>query len=189
MSIRSVVVDGYRSALPTVGVSAVGGLVAGTILGGMEAELAAVQGLLVMVPAFLAIRGSVYGSLGSRLSTGLHQGVIVPSFTPDDRLRTAVVAALANGIAASVAAAVVTHAVLGWLGRSVAPLQTLVVIAIVGGLLAGVALSVTVVTVVVVGYRRGMNPDDLVGPAVTTAGDVFGMVSLLAATRLALLVT
>ncbi len=34
---------------------------------------------------------------------------------------------------------------------------------------------------VVVGYRRGMNPDDLVGPAVTTAGGVFGMLSLLAA--------
>jgi cation transporter-like permease len=34
-----------------------------------------------------------------------------------------------------------------------------------------------------------MNPDDLVGPAVTTAGDVFGMASLFVAARLALALT
>ncbi|MFB6087715.1 MAG: hypothetical protein ABEJ85_04275, partial [Haloarculaceae archaeon] len=62
MTVRDRVSDAYRSALPTLLVSAVGGLVAGSILGGMKTDLAAVDGLLVMVPAFLAIRGSVYGS-------------------------------------------------------------------------------------------------------------------------------
>ena len=175
--------------MPTVGVSALGGLVAGTILGGMEAELAAVQGLLVMVPAFLAIRGSVYGSLGSRLSTGLHQGVIPPVFAPDGRILRAVAAALVNGTVASVAAALFTYGVLTGLGRAVAPVVTLIVVALAGGILAGLALSATVIVVVLVGYRRGLNPDDVVGPAVTTAGDVFGTASLLLAARLALAVT
>jgi mgtE-like transporter len=52
--------------------------------------------------------------------------------------------------------------------------------------LAGGALTVVVLAVVFLGYRRGMNPDDLVGPAVTTAGDVFGTLSLMIAARLAL---
>jgi mgtE-like transporter len=186
MTVGSVVREGYRGALPTLLVSAVGGLVAGRILGGMDAELQAVDGLLVMVPAFLAIRGSVYGSLGARLSSALHQGLLDPVFTYDERLASAVVAAVASGVTASLFAAVLTVVILTALARPVAPLWRLAVIALVGGLLAGVALTATILTVVFVGYRRGMNPDDLVGPAVTTAGDVFGMASLFLATRVAL---
>ena len=179
----------YRSALPTILVSAAGGLVAGAVLGGMDSELEAVPGLLVMVPAFLAIRGSVYGSLGSRLSSGLHQGIVDPAFAFDERVANAVVAALLNGLVASLAAAVLTVGLLSVLGRPVASLWRLAVVALVGGVLAGFALSAVILVVVFVGYRRGMNPDDLVGPAMTTAGDVFGVASLLVATRIALAVT
>jgi len=189
MSVRAVVRDGYRGALPTLLLSAVGGLVAGAILGGMRAQLAAVPGLLVMIPAFLAIRGSVYGSLGSRLSGGLHQGLIEPSFEADPRLVSAVTAALLNGVTAGLVAAALTVGVLRVLGRTVAPLPTLAAIAVLGSVLAGLALVATIVTVVFVGYRRGLNPDDIVGPTVTTAGDVFGLAALTLATELALAVT
>jgi len=188
MSIVSVVQNGYRSAFPPVMVSAFGGLLAGTILGGMDAELEAVRGLLVMVPAFLAIRGSVYGSLGARLSSALHQGLVEPAFEPDDHLVSAVAAALLNGITASLFAALATYALLSALGRAVAPLWTLAFVALVGGVLAGIALTGVILVVVFLGYRRGANPDDLVGPTTTTAGDVFGMLALLVATRLALAV-
>jgi len=46
-----------------------------------------------------------------------------------------------------------------------------------------VTLVVVVVTVVFAGYRRGYNPDTLVGPLVTTTGDVFGVLFLLIAVR------
>lgn len=186
MSLQSRVVDAYRGALPTLLVSAVGGLLAGTILGGMDVQLEAVQGLLVMVPAFLAIRGSVYGSLGSRLSSALHQGLLEPTLAYDPRLRNAALAALGNGVAASLFAALATHRLLSGLGRDVASPWVLAGIALLGGLLAGVVLVAIIVTVVLVGYRRGLNPDDLVGPAVTTAGDVFGMAALFVATEVVL---
>jgi mgtE-like transporter len=186
VTVPDVVRDAYRGALPTLLVSAVGGLLAGSILGGMDAELRAIDGLLVMVPAFLAIRGSVYGSLGARLSSALHQGLLEPVFAYDERIATAVAAAVANGVTASIFAALLTVVLLTALGRPVAPLGRLALVALVGGLLAGVALTTTILAVVFVGYRRGANPDDLVGPAVTTAGDVFGMASLFVATRLAL---
>lgn len=188
MSLRDTIVEGYRGALPTLLVSALGGLLAGAILGGMEAELEAVPGLLVVVPAFLAIRGSVYGSLGSRLSSALHQGLIEPRFAPSDRLVGAVAAALLNGLAASLVAAMLAFGILNALGRRVAPLWTLALIALIGGALAGVVLIAVIVVVVFGGYRRGMNPDNLVGPTVTTAGDIFGMAALYVATRIALAV-
>lgn len=185
-SVRSILTETYRSALPTILLSGMGGLLAGSILGSMEAEIRAIEGLLVLVPAFLAIRGSVYGSLGSRLSTGLHQGLIDPAFERDNRLVSAVAAAILNGLFASVVAAILTYILLSWLGRPVAPIGTLLFVALVGGALAGVALTVVIVVVVFLGFRHGVNPDDLVGPAMTTAGDVFGMATLYLATRLAI---
>ena len=187
MSVRAVAAEAYREALPALVASAVGGLLAGLVLGGMRGEFRAVPGLLVLVPALLATRGNVYGALGARLSTGLHQGLIEPRLTlADERVRAAMAAALANGLMASSFAAVVAFVALSLLGRSVAPVSVLVGVAVVAGLLSGVALLVAVVTVVFVGYRRGRNPDTLVGPIVTTTGDVFGVAFLLLAVRVVL---
>jgi mgtE-like transporter len=187
MSVREVAVEAYREALPALAASLVGGLLAGVVLGGMRAELRAVPGLLVLVPALLATRGNVYGSLGARIATALHQGFIEPRVRVGDRrLRAAAAAALANGLLASVFAATVAYLLLVGLGARVAPLAQLVAIALVAGLLSGGLLIAVVITVVFAGYRRGRNPDTLVGPLVTTTGDVFGMLFLLAAVRIVL---
>jgi mgtE-like transporter len=189
MTVRDAAADAYREALPALVASLVGGLVAGVVLGGMRGELRAVPGLLVLVPALLATRGNVYGSLGARISTALHQGLVEPRVRAgDERLRAAVAAALANGLVASTFAAVAAFAILVGLGRPVAPLPTLVAIAVVAGICSGVALSAVVVTAVFAGYRRGRDPDTLVGPLVTTTGDVFGVFFLLGAVRLVLFV-
>ncbi|WP_232686861.1 magnesium transporter [Halobacterium zhouii] len=185
MSVRAVAADAYQEAAPALAVSVVGGLFAGVVLGGMRAELRAVEGLLVLVPALLATRGNVYGAFGARLSTGLHQGVVEPRVgAGDERLRAAAAAALANGLLASVFAAVAAFAALVALGNGVAGLGTLVGIAAVAGLLSGLALTVAVVVVVFAGFRRGHDPDTFVGPLVTTTGDVFGLAFLVLAVRL-----
>jgi mgtE-like transporter len=187
MSMRGTAVDAYREALPALVASLFGGLLAGVVLGGMRAELRAVPGLLVLVPALLATRGNVYGSLGARIATALHQGLIEPRVRGgDERLRAAAAAALANGLLASAFAATVVFVLLSTLGRRPASLFTLLGIALVAGVLSGVVLIAVVVTVVFAGYRRGKNPDTLVGPVVTTTGDVFGMVFLFVAVRVVL---
>jgi len=97
MTVREVAVEAYREALPALGASLVGGLLAGVVLGGMRADLRAVEGLLVLVPALLATRGNVYGSLGARLATGLHQGLIEPRVRAGDRRIRAAASAPATG--------------------------------------------------------------------------------------------
>jgi mgtE-like transporter len=184
MTVREVAADAYREGVPALAASALGGLLAGVVLGGMRAEFRAVPGLLVLVPALLATRGNVYGSLGARVATGLHQGLVDPRIRgAESRLYRAVVAAVLNGLLASVFAAVAAVAALTALGGASAPLPVLVAIAVLAGVLSGVVLSVTVVAVVFAGYRRGYNPDPLVGPIVTTAGDVFGVAFLFVAVR------
>jgi mgtE-like transporter len=190
VTVEDVAVAAYKEGIPALAASAVGGLLAGVVLGGMRAEFRAVPGLLVLVPALLATRGNVYGSLGARLATGLHQGLVTPRLSDaDDRLYRAVAAAISNGLLASGFAAALAFAALTLLGDPVAPLGTLVAIALLAGLLSGIVLSVTVVVVVFAGYRGGYNPDTLVGPVVTTAGDVFGVAFLLLAVRTVLAVT
>ncbi|NLV09584.1 hypothetical protein GOC74_06540 [Halomicrobium mukohataei] len=187
MTVREIAAAAYRETIPVLVLSAIGGLFAGLVLVGMEAELAAVPGLLVLVPALLATRGNVYGSLGARLGSALHQGVIEPTLGfGDERLNAAIAAALANGVLVSGFAAVLGVVVLRVLGSESAGLATLVAISLLAGLLSGLLLTVAVVTVVVVGYRRGLNPDTLAGPVVTTTGDVVGIATMLVAARIVL---
>ncbi|WP_372479670.1 magnesium transporter [Halomicrobium sp. HM KBTZ05] len=187
MTVREIAAEAYRETIPVLVLSAIGGLFAGLVLVGMEAELAAVPGLLVLVPALLATRGNVYGSLGARLGSALHQGVIEPTLGfGDERLNAAIAAALANGVLVSGFAAVLGVVVLRVLGSESAGLATLVAISLLAGLLSGLLLTVAVVTVVVVGYRRGLNPDTLAGPVVTTTGDVVGIATMLVAARVVL---
>jgi len=187
MTVGDVAREAYREGLPALGASAVGGLLAGVVLGGMRAEFEAVAGLLVLVPALLATRGNVYGSLGARVATALHQGFVEPTLRKrDERLQSAVAAAIGNGLVASVFAAAVAWGALGVLGLPSAPLWQLVAIALVAGILSGIVLSLVVLVVVFAGYRRGYNPDTLVGPIVTTAGDVFGVSFLFLAVRIVL---
>jgi len=162
--------DIYRQALPVILVSLVAGLFAGTILGSetMRAGIAEVPGLLLLLPAFLATRGGVYGALGARLASGLHQGVIEPRFELTTPLSNAVVASFINGMVVSTFIAVVAFLVLQITGQAGSLVQ-----------LVGIIMLSVLVTVVLVGYRRGLDPDNLIGPVVTTLGDVFGVVFLL----------
>ena len=183
MSVREVAVRGYREALPVLAVSAAGGLFAGVVLGGMEAELQEIPGLLLLVPALLAIRGTVYGSLGARLASALHQGLVEPRVSLGDRrVRAAVAAAISNGLAMSLFAATVGFLLVVLQGRT-ASLAALLGVAVIAGLISGVVLTTAVVSVVFVGYRRGLDPDALAGPVVTTTGDVVGVATMLFAAR------
>lgn len=172
--------DVYRQSLPVVFVSLVAGLFAGTLLGteAMREGIESVPGLLLLLPAFLATRGGVYGTLGARLSTALHQGLIEPRFEWSGRLRNAVVASFLNGIAVSVFIAVLAWAVTLAVGQS-ASLLELVVVLLVAALLSAVAMIGVLLTVIFRGYRRGLDPDNVIGPVVTTVGDVFGVAFLL----------
>ena len=130
------------------------------------------------MPAFLATRGNVYGAFGARLSSGLHQGLIAPELAYDERLANAVVASFVNGIGISVVIGALSWGVLRALGRESARLAELVGITLVSGLLTSVVLVVGLLLLVFGSYELGLDPDNLVGPIVTTLGDVFGVVFL-----------
>lgn len=169
----------YRQALPVLVVALGGGLFSGVVLEGMVESVTTFTGLFVMVPVFLATRGNVYGALGSRIASGLHQGLIDPEFRRDERLLNAVFASFINGIGISILIGVLTWSVLLVLGWQPAPLSHLVAIMFVAGVLTSLVMIVGLLGLIFLGFKRGYDPDNLVGPIVTTLGDVFGMLFLL----------
>ena len=170
----------YGESVGILSVSLLGGLFAGAVLGSepMREAFRQYPGLLLLLPAFLATRGNVYGAFGARLSSGLHQGLIRPELAYDERLVNAVVASFVNGIGISVVIGVLSWAVLQALGRESARLVELVGITLVSGVLTSVVLVFGLMGLVFGSYEFGLDPDNLIGPIVTTLGDVFGVVFL-----------
>ncbi|WIV68618.1 magnesium transporter [Natrialbaceae archaeon AArc-T1-2] len=185
MSVRGEFWSIYREALPILLIALAGGLFAGIVLEGMVEELERFTGLFVMIPVFLATRGNVYGALGGRIASGLHQGLIPPRFERNDRLVNAVIASFVNGIGISIVIGVITWLallVLGW--EDPAALYELVGIMLIAGLLTSVVMIVGLLALIFAGFRYGYDPDNLVGPIVTTLGDIFGMLFMLFAVTL-----
>ena len=61
-------------------ICALGDLFAGIVLGNMTFFLKAFPGLLVIIPGAIGMRGNIFGSFASRLSTNLHIGMVSPKF-------------------------------------------------------------------------------------------------------------
>ncbi len=184
MSVKSEFWSIYREALPILVIALGGGLFAGVVLEGLVESIERFPGLFVMIPVFLATRGNVYGALGGRISSGLHQGLIPAKFERNDRLTNAVIASFINGIGISIVIGFVTWIGLLILGWEVAALYELVAIMLVAGVLTSVIMIVGLLALIFAGYRYGYDPDNLVGPIVTTLGDIFGMLFMLFAVSL-----
>ncbi len=185
MNLRRLTRQAYFEGLPALVLSSFGGIIAGLILGGMKTELQAIPGLLVLVPALLAIRGNVYGSLGARISTGLHQGLIEPKISfSDPRVNAAVFASFINALFAAAIGAIFAYFLLTFLFEPVAPLRILLSIALIAGIFSGIVLITAVISVIFAAYRNGLNPDTIVGPLVATIGDIFGLSFLLLAVKI-----
>lgn len=171
----------YRESILILFISLGGGIFAGTVLGteGMVDAFERIPGLLLLLPAFLATRGNVYGSLGARLASGLHQGLIEPRVQWDERLVNAVTASFINGITISVFIGALSWAITSVIRPTADPsLVMLVGIMLLAGLLTSFVMIIGLVVLVFAGYKHGVDPDNLVGPVVTTLGDVFGVVFL-----------
>ena len=65
---------GVRQSLGALCILAVTSVIAGVVLGRSHERLAELPGLLLLVPAAIALPGKIFGALGSRLGTAIHTG-------------------------------------------------------------------------------------------------------------------
>jgi mgtE-like transporter len=171
-----------RASLVALSVGLGATLVAGTVLAAAADRISAVPGLLALIPAAIGMRGSTFGALASRLSTGILTGEYRPGALRRGWLGRQVRAVAVLSVVSSVQAGV-----LAWLVATAVGLATVGPLALVAvSLLGGVAAS-TVLLVVVLGLarrssRRGWSLDDVAAPLVSATGDLVTLPALLAAT-------
>ncbi len=154
-------------------------LVAGAVLGSLTGTFERLPGLLVLVPAAIGLRGNVFSSLGSRLSTSIHTGTFRLTVRPGTVVGDNIGASLLLTSAFSLVLAVVGKGLAVAFGvADTISLFDLATISIVGGLLASVVVLAATVGLASTARRRGWDLDNLVAPVISTLGDVLTLPAL-----------
>ncbi len=167
----------FKELLSSELVSIIGGLIAGTILAASTDKLLLLPGMLILLPGFLEMRGNISGSLASRLSSGLFLGVISPRLRNSKIIKgnllssffLVLVTSLVLGLTAFAFSYYVFH-IVSWKIVGLPVLAGLIANAIEVPLTMGVTFYL---------FRKGHDPNNIMGPFVTSTGDITSIVALL----------
>ncbi|MFQ5552281.1 MAG: magnesium transporter [Thermoplasmata archaeon] len=168
----------YREALPVLLLSGLGLVLAGLLFQEMEGILRRTPGLIVMVPVLIALRGGVSGAMGARMGSAIHMGLIERGNLWNEEARQGVLAAVFLSLTLSALTGVLGHFTTVLLGLPSAGLGTLVLIAIVAGTVAGLLQVAVTFAVLILAFRRGLDPDNVTTPTLATVGDVLTVLLL-----------
>ncbi len=166
-------------------VASAGSLAGGVVLGSITGTLERLPGLLVLVPAAVAMRGNIFGALASRLGTTIHSGLFEIGRRREGPLMQNLYAATVLTLTVSVVVAVFAKAVSLAFGDDSMSLLDFIVVSLVGGVLASVFVGALSVGLSLLAYRRGWDLDTVAAPLVTAAGDMLTIPALFAASFLA----
>ncbi len=173
-----------RTSLAALAVGLLATLVAGTVLAASADRVAAVPGLLALIPAAIGMRGSTFGAFGSRLATGILTGEYRPGALRRGWLGRQVRAVGLLSIVSSVQAGLLAWLVAAMVGLTTVGPLALVSVSLLGGLAASAVLLVVVLGLARRASRRGWSLDDVAAPVVSATGDLVTLPALLAATTL-----
>ncbi|WP_445475641.1 magnesium transporter [Methanococcoides methylutens] len=181
-SVRSIV----KEALPFQILATLGGALAGLILAGMTDELEMIPGLIVIAPAVLGMRGNVSCTLGSRLGSAIHMGLIT-KIENNPELTNNIFGSLLLGLILSVVLGIMGHLMTVLLGLESAGVLSLTLIAVLAGVSSGIILSVIAVLLAIGMFRFGFDPDNVVTPAIATIGDIVSMLMIFLSAKVVLM--
>src|SRR3712207_1107652 len=119
-------------------ISAMTSLIAGLTLVGMDHRIEEVDGLFVLIPVSIGMRGNIFGALAARLGTSIHSGLFEVSRRREGILWQNISAAVLLTIATSVTMGLMGRAVASLLGIETVSLWDLIVVALLGGLISSV---------------------------------------------------
>lgn len=175
---------GLTQSFVALCVSAVGGLIAGLALGSAEGKLEQLPGLLMLVPAAIALRGNVFGALGSRLGTAIHTGTYSLSRRANTFVGQNILSALILSVVVSVLLAFLARVVGIVFQQPTMAITDYLVISVAGGLLASLVVMGITLALASGSVRFGWDLDNVTAPLVSATGDVVTVPALLLATNL-----
>jgi mgtE-like transporter len=169
----------FKEILSSQLVSIAGGLIAGFVLAVTTDKLLLIPGMLITLPGFLDMRGNISGSLASRLSSGLFLGVIKPN-----KFKTKIIK---GNVTASFIMAAIISLFLGLIAFMFNNLvlhiftPNIIMIFLIAGLIASAIEIPVAIFLTFYFFKRGHDPNNILGPFVTSSGDITSILSLLIA--------
>ncbi len=161
--------------------SILAGLFAGIFLAKSEEMLLLLPGLIMLVPAAIGMRGNIFSSLGSRLSSALHLGTVEKFSVKNSIVKNNIYAALLISVIFSTLLAFVARVIMLAFGIQSISVLELIVISFLGGILAGVVLLFFTFLITFLSHSRGWDPDNVTAPIITALGDMFTIPALIIA--------
>ena len=166
-----------KQSLPLLVVCGLGGIVAGSTLGAMIPILEDIKGLIVVIPAVIALRGNISTALGSRLGSAYHLGIIDADNLWNVELKQNILGSLLLSLIMSFIIGVLAYGTSLLLHVQPDPLL-LIAIVVVAGILSSLILILLTIIIIYLVFKRGYDPDNITGPALATFGDVISMLCL-----------
>ncbi|WP_342765327.1 magnesium transporter [uncultured Methanobrevibacter sp.] len=172
---NSVIKEGLIALL----ICAVGDLIAGIILGKMTFFLETFPGLLVVIPGAIGMRGNIFGSFASRLSTSLHIGLISPEFEFSEDLNNNIFASFVLTLVLSIFLGIVAKIFCILLHYPSMELIDFILICTIAGIISNLIMLPITMFVSFKSYEHGWDPDNITSPIIAAFGDLFTLPAII----------
>jgi mgtE-like transporter len=173
-----------RQGLVALALSTLAGFVAGLTLAHITGTLQELPGLIVLIPAAVGMKGTIFGAIGARLGTANVAGLLEPTLRPGTVLQRNVYVAVVTTFSSALWLAVLSVLASAAFGESSISLWRLATVSIVGGAIGSALILMITLALSVLSYRRGWDLDSVSTPMVTALGDMTTLPSLFLATYL-----
>ncbi|WP_040682193.1 magnesium transporter [Methanobrevibacter boviskoreani] len=169
-----------RESLTALLICAVGDLCAGIILGNMTYFLDLFPGLLVLIPGAIGMRGNIFGSFASRLSTNLHIGTLDPEFKWSPILNTNLSASFILTMVLSLFLAIFAKLICFIFHLKCIGIMDIILISVFAGAISSIIMLPITFFISIKSYIGGWDPDNITTPIVAAFGDLFTLPAIIA---------
>jgi mgtE-like transporter len=163
-------------------IGAVAALVAGVTLGSITDTLDRLPGLIILIPAVLSMRGTIFGAMGARLGTATHAGLFEVTRERTGVLYQNVFVAVVLTMSSSLYLALLAKVSAVAFGLASISVLDLITISVVGGLIDSAIILVLTVVLAITAYRREYDLDAVATPIITAVADMVTVPTLFLAT-------
>ena len=168
-----------REGLIALLICAVGDLIAGIILGKMTFFLETFPGLLVMIPGAIGMRGNIFGSFASRLSTNLHIGIISPKFELSEELNYNIFSSFVSTLVLSLFLGIIANLMCLLLHYPAMSLIDFILISVMAGIISNLIMLPITMIISFKSFQHGWDPDNITSPIIAAFGDLFTLPAII----------
>jgi len=151
---------------------------AGRVFGGMSQLLIENPGIIVLIPALIGLKGNIDITLGSRLGSAFHLGLISPGNIWNEEMKENVIASMILTILMTFIAGILAFVSSFIIDFESAGLLQLVLISVCAGSASGMVLIFITIGVIFISIRFELDPDNITAPSLATLGDLITIANI-----------